>query len=70
MWETVRLVTLPWVGREDCPVCLEGYMEGQRGAMAACAHRFHESCMRDWIDSRTDCPECCRLVRTAVAGDE
>ena len=45
-------------GGERCSVCLEEYRVGQSLRVMACLHRFHGSCLDEWLFSKASCPNC------------
>ncbi|KAL2607541.1 hypothetical protein R1flu_026114 [Riccia fluitans] len=44
--------------QEDCPVCLEGVLQGQRVITLPCQHRFHPECLTPWLSNHGQCPYC------------
>ena len=56
----VRLITLPHSGGLVCPSCSQAIEEGHWVATAACGHRFHAACSREWIQRGDRCPGCFR----------
>ena len=57
-----RVVGGARAGDEDtgCPVCLAD-MEAPEGATLRempCGHRFHESCLLEWLRTKNTCPVC------------
>uniref|UniRef100_A0A0E0F9E3 RING-type domain-containing protein n=1 Tax=Oryza meridionalis TaxID=40149 RepID=A0A0E0F9E3_9ORYZ len=64
---SMAIVNLPemTVGDEkgeakDCPVCLQGFEEGDKLRMMPCAdsHCFHEQCIFSWLLINRHCPLC------------
>lgn len=45
-------------GEEDCVICAEPMMTGQRAAWLMCAHHYHEECISKWLKSQRSCPLC------------
>ena len=44
---------------EECPVCLEDMLAGDRVAAYPCAHRVHEDCAQRWMKfGERRCPTC------------
>lgn len=44
--------------QEDCPVCLEGFVQGQSLMTLPCNHRFHPECLTPWLTNHGQCPYC------------
>nr|GMD26468.1 probable E3 ubiquitin-protein ligase RHY1A [Ipomoea batatas] len=43
----------------ECCICLEGFMEGAViTPLAPCSHRFHHSCILQWLRNNPTCPIC------------
>ncbi|KAK7411649.1 hypothetical protein VNO78_03084 [Psophocarpus tetragonolobus] len=47
--------------QEDCAVCLELFRVGETLIHLPCAHRFHDRCLKPWLESNSHCP-CCRTT--------
>lgn len=47
--------------QEDCAVCLESFKVGETLVNLPCAHRFHERCLKPWLENNSHCP-CCRTT--------
>ena len=48
--------------RSNCAICLDSYNDGDlvcSSNNAGCGHRFHRTCMLDWLQKHEECP-CCR----------
>mmetsp|Transcript_6649 Transcript_6649/g.15929 ORF Transcript_6649/g.15929 Transcript_6649/m.15929 type:complete len:137 (+) Transcript_6649:62-472(+) len=41
-----------------CSVCMEGYCAGQEMRTLPCCHRFHRSCVDQWLQLSDTCPTC------------
>jgi len=51
-----------------CPICLENFSENDAGVIAlSCKHRFHKSCIEEWITAHESCPLCRADVAEDVA---
>merc|ERR1712039_187560 len=50
---------------EECVVCLSS--DAGRWLQIVCGHRFHESCLREWLSKARRCPVC-RLDLHAAYG--
>ena len=42
----------------DCIICLEDYSENNQCAELYCKHKFHHSCIKEWMICREVCPLC------------
>ncbi|KAG4946923.1 hypothetical protein AAZX31_15G190800 [Glycine max] len=47
--------------QEDCAVCLESFRVGETLIHLPCAHRFHDRCLKPWLENNSHCP-CCRTT--------
>ncbi|KAL5100853.1 hypothetical protein RYX36_005180 [Vicia faba] len=47
--------------QEDCAVCLESFKIGEKLIPLPCAHKFHSTCLKPWLENNTHCP-CCRTT--------
>jgi len=45
---------------DQCAICFESQVVGQRCACLPCGHRFHTSCIRSWVVTSATCPLCKR----------
>lgn len=43
---------------EECSVCKDGVVAGERVKMMPCSHRYHEDCILPWLEVRNSCPLC------------
>ncbi|KNC81602.1 hypothetical protein SARC_06080 [Sphaeroforma arctica JP610] len=54
----------------DCSICLEQDGHGNVVSSLPCGHDFHRTCIRRWLQSSTQCPECrAELPDTVGAAD-
>jgi hypothetical protein len=42
----------------SCRVCLEDYSDGEELRVLPCFHRFHKSCIDEWLQRKKLCPLC------------
>ncbi|XP_058727583.1 probable E3 ubiquitin-protein ligase RHY1A isoform X2 [Vicia villosa] len=47
--------------QEDCAVCLESFKIGEKLIPLPCAHKFHSTCLKPWLENNSHCP-CCRTT--------
>ncbi|CAJ1975586.1 unnamed protein product [Sphenostylis stenocarpa] len=47
--------------QEDCAVCLESFRVGETLIHLPCAHKFHDRCLKPWLENNSHCP-CCRTT--------
>ncbi|XP_027362650.1 uncharacterized protein LOC113870256 [Abrus precatorius] len=52
---------------ETCSICLEDYVNGEELGKLNCRHKFHVSCIKDWLVLNNTCPIC---KRTALAVED
>ncbi|KAI5661177.1 hypothetical protein M9H77_20500 [Catharanthus roseus] len=52
---------------QDCSICLESFMEGEKLICLPCGHRFHYHCLDPWVRVCGDCPYC-RMQITVSGG--
>ena len=42
--------------KDDCVICFDDYSENNKCSELYCGHKFHNSCIREWIIHRESCP--------------
>lgn len=47
---------------QDCGICLETFLEGDKLIRLPCGHRFHYVCLNPWVRRCGDCPFCRRGI--------
>lgn len=47
----------------QCVVCLEPLCQGQVCRVLPCSHRFHATCVNDWLQQHFSCPVCRQDIR-------
>ena len=47
---------------DECSICLDKYLIGQKVQKLKCNHFYHAACLDSWIDSRCECPICRRGI--------
>ncbi|CAI9104312.1 OLC1v1002957C1 [Oldenlandia corymbosa var. corymbosa] len=55
-------------GLEECSICLESFMEGDKLIRLTCEHRFHCYCLDPWLRQCGDCPYCRKAVQMRSDG--
>lgn len=48
---------------EECPICLEEFMDTLICYMPRCRHMFHQDCAYQWLETSGTCPMCRRPAR-------
>ncbi|GAB2292151.1 hypothetical protein Dimus_026403 [Dionaea muscipula] len=48
---------------DDCSICLENFVGGNKVINLPCHHTFHPSCLYPWVQTCGECPYC----RTAIS---
>eukprot|EP00475_Leptophrys_vorax_P037136 TRINITY_DN6365_c0_g1_i1.p1 TRINITY_DN6365_c0_g1~~TRINITY_DN6365_c0_g1_i1.p1 ORF type:complete len:387 (-),score=66.48 TRINITY_DN6365_c0_g1_i1:208-1368(-) len=43
---------------ESCSICLEHFKVGDSLKLPHCLHKFHDSCLTQWIKHKKECPNC------------
>ena len=46
------------VGGDECSICLSDFEHNELVAILHCKHRFHETCIQDWLKVNPTCPHC------------
>lgn len=49
----------------NCPICLDIISIGQLELKGRCEHRYHNTCIREWLVRHNSCPMCRRKWTTA-----
>ncbi|WP_083232879.1 ankyrin repeat domain-containing protein [Endozoicomonas atrinae] len=49
-------------GGDDCCICLDGISGSRSVSISICDHRYHSSCIEQWLKESSDCPMCRRAV--------
>jgi hypothetical protein len=48
--------------QSQCSICMEQFTEGEQLVSLRCKHLYHESCVRQWLQRRGNCPNCRTLA--------
>jgi len=43
---------------EQCPICMDNYQTGDYIRVLPCFHKYHKSCIDEWLRPHGDCPVC------------
>jgi hypothetical protein len=56
----------------ECVVCLEKFVAGEEACRIPCDHLFHESCIKEWLNTNNKCPVCRYEMPTSAStvGDQ
>lgn len=57
------IAALPRMGVTDgrsstCTVCFEAVDDGEEIFALRCGHRHHQQCLSDWLQRKSECPDC------------
>ncbi|QHO10504.1 E3 ubiquitin-protein ligase [Arachis hypogaea] len=51
---------------DACGICQEDYVHGEELGRLDCAHRYHLSCIRQWLLIKNRCPICKKMALTII----
>ncbi|XP_057760042.1 E3 ubiquitin-protein ligase MBR1-like [Arachis stenosperma] len=51
---------------DACGICLEDYVHGEELGRLDCAHRYHISCISQWLLIKNRCPVCKKMALTII----
>ncbi len=54
--------------RPSCAICLEEFTSADNCTSLQCAHRFHTTCINEWLAVTSECPLCRLPIRSAHIG--
>ncbi|XP_057776078.1 probable E3 ubiquitin-protein ligase RHB1A isoform X2 [Salvia miltiorrhiza] len=64
-----KLLDPPIIDEDDCPICLEEYVEENPKILTKCDHHFHLACILEWMERSDICPVCDQeMVISPAAG--
>ena len=43
---------------DKCPICFDNFKENEQVKMTFCFHVFHIVCIKKWIETKLECPDC------------
>lgn len=46
----------------DCCICLDKLEENHKSIALECSHRFHMSCISNWLKKELNCPLCRKII--------
>ena len=58
-----RVEMLPSLAEDGCVICQCSVNEGDAVRLLRCGHGFHRECVDQWLQRRSVCPLCVRVVR-------
>ncbi len=44
--------------KDDCVICMDNYSENHKCSELYCGHKFHHSCILEWMNEKKTCPLC------------
>jgi len=44
--------------QEECIICMDDYSENHKCSELYCGHKFHHSCILQWMNEKKTCPLC------------
>ena len=53
----------PFIGGDECIICLGEYNQGQNISILSCGHRFHKPCIEYWFNYKRTCPLCDIIIK-------
>ena len=56
------VVSSVYVGN-DCPICLDTFVEGDEVIVLSCGHTYHPTCIETWSRTGNVCPLCRTSLR-------
>ena len=57
-YHIVKLEELDIFLNDECPICLEKLLIGDKVYLLPCSHYFHHDCIKDWVFRDNVCPSC------------
>ncbi|XP_042022679.1 probable E3 ubiquitin-protein ligase RHB1A isoform X2 [Salvia splendens] len=64
-----KVLDAPIIDEDDCPICLEEYVEDNPKILTKCDHHFHLACILEWMERSDICPVCDQeMVISPAAG--
>ena len=50
-----------------CPICQEEFSESKKHQITLhCGHKYHKSCLREWLKLNASCPMCRSFTKTKI----
>lgn len=53
--------------KQECCICLESFLEGDRLTCLPCEHKFHSACLVPWVRTCGDCPYCREAITVSTS---
>ncbi|KAF8013732.1 hypothetical protein BT93_I1564 [Corymbia citriodora subsp. variegata] len=53
--------------KQECCICLESFLEGDRLTCLPCEHKFHSACLVPWVQTCGDCPYCREAITVSTS---
>jgi len=57
-YHIIKLEDLDVLLNDECPICLEKLLIGDKVYLFPCCHYFHKDCITDWVFRDNVCPSC------------
>jgi len=42
----------------QCSICIEPFNSTRTSVVLQCSHKFHEKCIKEWLEKELTCPNC------------
>ena len=52
------------MGNQECSICLVDFEDEDDYVDLKCKHVFHETCLKEWVVRKMDCPNCREKIKS------